>query len=97
MRVRSVCSWGSALRSLAMTLGLSGWLMGTTTCPCCGQAMCPVGTAMAGGMGALGGLLTFLWSRRRRERRLLQSDEPPREAVPAFTEQGWVATNVKSP
>ena len=44
-------------RFLGYWVGMTGMIASTSTCPCCGQAACPVGVASASAMGAVAAFL----------------------------------------
>ncbi len=56
----------SLLKPVAVWLGAYGWVMSTSTCPCCGQPTCPVAPLSAGLLASIGTLVTWLIGRRHR-------------------------------
>ena len=57
IRLRSV----GCVQFFAGWLGLSGMVVSTSVCPCCGQQGCPVAPAAAGVLGAIGASFLSLW------------------------------------
>jgi hypothetical protein len=63
-----------AWRSCGIWVGSYGWLLGMSTCPCCGHAGCPVSPLGAGVLAIFSAVAcTFLGRRGRQEARTQQS------------------------